>query len=174
MSMSMTMTVVKCLYPDRSRGVRSLALCCDRDSLTLRITGDYYGCRPMQETEKAAGMKEKRKTYLSGWLNIGQQQQCPPFPRLRILPLTLGFFLYRTNAICKMNNRPCLQGSDADMEALDNEGKTIFCDSACEDTGTDIFGGTWCNHFGLEGCRACDVYKCVSPNKPFYEVEDSI
>ncbi|CAM9429274.1 unnamed protein product [Ectocarpus fasciculatus] len=52
------------------------------------------------------------------------------------------------------------QGSDADMEALDDEGKVIFCDPACEDTGTDIFGGTWCNHFGLEGCRACDVYNC--------------
>ncbi|CAB1110018.1 unnamed protein product [Ectocarpus sp. CCAP 1310/34] len=58
------------------------------------------------------------------------------------------------------------QGSDADMEALDNEGKTIFCDPACEDTGTDIFGGTWCNHFGLEGCRACDVYNCEASSGP--------
>ncbi|CAM9566673.1 unnamed protein product, partial [Scytosiphon promiscuus] len=53
------------------------------------------------------------------------------------------------------------QGSDADMEALENDGLAISCDPACEDTGSDVYGGTWCDFLGLTGCRACDVYNCV-------------
>lgn len=37
----------------------------------------------------------------------------------------------------------------------------IFCDEACEDTGSDPFGGTWCDFLGKDGCRACDIFECV-------------
>lgn len=51
------------------------------------------------------------------------------------------------------------QGNDADMEAVEADGKAVSCDSACDDTGSDVYGGTWCNFLGISGCRACDVYK---------------
>lgn len=45
---------------------------------------------------------------------------------------------------------------------MERDGLTIFCDEQCEDTGSDVFQGTWCDFLGKSGCRACDVYKCVS------------
>lgn len=54
------------------------------------------------------------------------------------------------------------KGNEAEKEALDQDGMSIYCDDvACSNTGDDPWGGTWCDFLGKSGCRACDVYKWV-------------
>lgn len=55
----------------------------------------------------------------------------------------------------------CEDSADADdLTYLEENDLTLYCDSKCADTGSDEFGGLWCNMRGLgQLCRACRADK---------------